>query len=79
MESDGVKKIQMLSKATIASVKRLREINARALERLAQHQINVTSAYIKGNMKQFQKLSGAKGARLQPADASFRHVYGAFA
>ena len=63
METNVVKSLEQANKTTMESVKRLGEINARALERLAQHQLNVASAYMEGNMKQFQALSEAKGAQ----------------
>lgn len=63
METNVVKSLEQANKTTMESVKRLGEINARALEKLAQHQLDVASAYMEGNMKQFQALSEAKGAQ----------------
>ena len=63
METNVAKGLEKVNKATMESVKRLGEINARALERLAQHQLNVASAYLEGNMKQFQAMTEAKGVQ----------------
>ena len=59
MQQDMLEGIESLNRSTLESVKRLGEINARALERLAQHQLNVASAFLSGNVKQFQLLGEA--------------------
>lgn len=60
MQNDLMKNIETINKATIESAKRLGEINLRALEKLAQRQIEATTDYMEGGVKQLKLMGESK-------------------
>ncbi len=60
MQKEFAAGIEELNAATVESVKRLGEIQMRAMEKLTEQQIAVTSEYLREGVKQMQSLAGSQ-------------------
>ncbi len=60
MQTDILKNIETLNKATIESAKRLGDINMRTFEKLTQRNIEATADYLDGSMQQLKLMGGSK-------------------
>ena len=65
MQNEVLSNIEKMNQTGLDSVKRLGEINARVLGRVAEYQLAVASDYIDGGVKQLQLLGEVK----DPKDA----------
>lgn len=63
MQKEIFEGLEKLNHITFNSIMRLGEINARALERLTEHQLKVANAYMESNAKQLQMLGAATGVQ----------------
>lgn len=61
MQSDILKSIEKANRTTFESVKRLGEINARALQRLSEAQLAAATDCLEGGVKQAQLMGEVKG------------------
>lgn len=61
MQSEMFKGFEKFNQSTLESVRRLGEINSRALQRLGERQLEATNDYLEGGMKHLQLLSAIKG------------------
>jgi len=61
MSTHLIDNFEKLNRTTVASVRRLGEINARTLERLGERQMAVTHECIDGSVKQMELLGQARG------------------
>ena len=60
MQTDILKNIETLNKATIESAKRLGDINMRTFEKLTQRNIEATADYLDGSMQQLKLMGESK-------------------
>ena len=60
MQKEFVTSMESVNKATVDAVKKLGEIQIRAMERLAEQNIEATSKYMNEGVKQLQALAGSK-------------------
>lgn len=60
MQKEFVNTVEKMNKASVEAIKRLGEIQLRTIERLTEQQIEATSEYMNGSVKQLQTLAGSK-------------------
>ena len=60
MQKDFVAVIEEMNATAVDSIKRLGEIQLRAMERLTEQQIAITTGYLRDGVKQMQSVVGTK-------------------
>jgi len=60
MQKEFITGIEEFNTVTMNSIKRLGEIQLRAIERLSEQQIALTSEYMNEGVKQLQSIAGSK-------------------
>ena len=63
MQKDFVDGFAQFNKASLESVKRLSEINARMIQRLGEQQLEVANEYVSGSVKHMEKLGSVEGVQ----------------
>lgn len=60
MQTEYTDTMSKLSRTAVDSVTRLGDMNARVLQRLAEHQVNATKACLEGGVEQLKAVGEAK-------------------